>query len=103
MRAILDRPRPVFRGGVDEAVPDSAVCTRLRNLLTTGVLARKPTTKIFAGRGAGNHTCVACGSPINEGDIEFEIAVVNEVTLFFHRRCADLWIQEADKGAAAAQ
>jgi hypothetical protein len=69
---------------------------RLRELLTTGVLPRKPQAKLFAGASSGYRVCIVCGTGIAKGEVEFESSVPTELILFFHRRCADLWMREAE-------
>jgi hypothetical protein len=100
-RALLDRSRPGFAGGSDDVMPAAVIRARLRDLVSSGVLPRKPPTKMFAGPSPGR-TCVACGSPIVNGEIEFEAGVVDDVTLFLHRRCAAIWTNSDGEGAATS-
>jgi hypothetical protein len=98
-RALLYRPRPRLAGGSDDGIPAAAIRARLQDLVASGVLPRKPPTKMFAGPSPGR-TCVACGSPIVNGEIEFEAGVVDNITLFLHRRCAAIWTGSDGEGAA---
>jgi hypothetical protein len=74
---------------------------RIRELLATGILPKKPPVKLFAGPSPGDRICIVCGTGIAEGEVEFESGVPTELILFFHRRCADLWMREAENGSGA--
>ena len=77
-----------------------AMRERIRELLTAGVLPKQPPAKLFAGPSPGDRVCIVCGTGIAKGEVEFESSVPTELILFFHRRCADLWMQEAEDGSA---
>ena len=90
-RAVLDRPRPLFRGG-GEPLPDhDAVRVRLDALIGGGVLAKKPAGLLWGGRCQTRHGCTICGSSIELGELEFEITSPVRVVIFVHGRCFDLW------------
>jgi hypothetical protein len=99
-RATLDRHKPRIRGGSD-TLSDEAIRERIRALLSSGVLSRKPPTKMFVGPSAGGRFCAICGGGIAQGEMEFESSIPAEVSLVFHRRCADLRVREANGGSAA--
>jgi hypothetical protein len=89
-RALLDRPRPAFSGGIDQAPDDATVRTRLRVLVSGGLLPQTFSGEIWAGRCTARHDCMVCTSSIEVADVEYELTV-DGVVVFLHRRCFSLW------------
>jgi hypothetical protein len=40
-----------------------------------------------------------CGEDLAKGEVEFETTLPDDQVLFFHRRCADLWLVETKEAA----
>jgi hypothetical protein len=96
-RLTLDYPGLArIRGGSD-ALSDSAVRERIRALIQQGVLLRTPPVKMFAGPSPGSRACSLCGEVLGKGEIEFETTLPDDRVVFFHRRCADLWLLETKR------
>ena len=94
-RAILDRGRPAFSGGGPDTLPEALIRTRLRTLIDAGVLKRGGLGCLWEWRCRQPHPCGGCGALITKGEIEVEIITRGGVALILHRRCLELWEQEA--------
>jgi hypothetical protein len=95
-RAVIERPRPLIRGGGasgDEAA--ALVRERLLALIAGGVLPRIPPGRLWVGPARHVHACAVCGVPIQKGETEAEF-IATDVTLFLDRACLRLWSQAAD-------
>jgi hypothetical protein len=106
-RAVLDRPRPPFRGGSDPPFDVAAVRERLRLLVTSGVLPHFHSGRLWAGRCRVEHACTICSTKIVVGQIELEMTSPTGVVIFLHRRCVDFWVSqpvdvERDQGQTRA-
>ncbi len=64
--------------------------TRVRDLLTAGMLPRQRCQATWFGPGRG-HTCAACDRPIVATDIECECDLQGGATLRFHKQCFEVW------------
>jgi hypothetical protein len=69
------------------------LATLVADKIRSGVLPLppEPPQKYFAGKGTGQ-LCDMCEQKITAGQLEYEIDV-NDRTLRFHERCADMWRQ----------
>jgi hypothetical protein len=94
-RVVLAGRRPRLQGGVDQLPPDAVTRTRLRTLIAGGVLPRAGSQRLWAGPSADGHSCVGCGASIARGETEFELTTLAGTAAFLHRRCMELWMQEA--------
>jgi hypothetical protein len=88
-----------IRGG-SESLSDAAVRDRIRALIHQGVLSHEPPLKMFAGPSQGCRPCSLCGEDLAKGEVEFETTLPDDRVLFFHRRCADLWLVETKEAAS---
>lgn len=105
-RACPDRARPDVGASGADPLPDeeATVRQRLRVLLAKGVLPGIRAGKISGGKSRERHDCTICGASIGVGEAEFEIPPPDGVVVVVHRRCFDLWTQEAaDRVAEADQ
>ena len=93
-RAVLDRPRPPFRGGGDPPFDVAAVRERLRVRVTSGVLPHFHSGRLWAGRCRVPHACTICSMMIVVGEIELELTSPTGVVIFVHRRCFDFWVTQ---------
>jgi hypothetical protein len=100
-RAILDRGRPVISGGGPDPLSETVIRTRVRALIDTGVLTPARLGCLWEWTCRQRHPCSGCGLAITPGDIEVEIST-HGVVLFLHRRCLELWAQEADANPGAS-
>jgi hypothetical protein len=94
-RLLLDYPGLARIRGGGEPAPDSTVRDRIRGLIRTGALSRKPPVKMFAGPCAGARLCSACGNDIVKGEVEFEAELPDHRIIILHRHCVDLWLRES--------
>jgi hypothetical protein len=95
-RAVLDRPRPVLRGGSDEDAVARRTTARLRALITIGVLPRTGPRMLWATRCRGVQVCLVCHDPIVPGELEFEIRYGLGRRAVLHRGCLELWLREVE-------
>jgi hypothetical protein len=91
-RAILDRPRPPFRGGGDAPFDTAFVRGRLRLLRASGVLPHFHSGRLWAGPCRVEHGCTICGMRITRGQIELEMTSPDGIVIFLHRRCFEFWV-----------
>jgi hypothetical protein len=91
-RAVLDRPRPPFKGGGDPPFDEVAVRQRLQLLVGSGVLPHFHSGRLWAGRARVEHACTICSMKIVVGEIELELTSPTGVVIFLHRRCFDFWV-----------
>jgi hypothetical protein len=96
-RAVIERPRPLSRGGGAAGVDDAAtVRERLRAFIASGVLPpRIPPGRLWVGPSRHVHACAVCGVTIRKGETEAEF-IARDVTLFLDRSCLRLWSQAED-------
>jgi hypothetical protein len=91
-RVVLDRERPSIAGASGDPPPDeSAVRSRLRSFIDTGVLPAEAPEQMWSGTCFQAHRCIVCGSNVEIGEPEFEWENPAGLPLFFHRRCVGLW------------
>jgi len=85
-----------FSGGSgDLPSPDeTAVRSRLRSFIDTGVLPAEAPSQMWAGTCFQQHRCIVCGTTIDLGEPELEWENPVGLPLFFHRRCVDVWRRE---------
>jgi hypothetical protein len=95
-RAVLDRPRPLLRGGSDEDAVARRTTARLRALITIGVLPRTGPRMLWAAPCRGVQDCLACQDPLAPGELEFGITDGLGRRAVLHRRCLELWLREVD-------
>ena len=98
-RALLDRPRPAFRGGGPDTIPEPIIRQRLRLLIDAGILPPGGLGGLWEWTCHQRHPCSGCGAAIVHGEIEIEVSTRAGVVLFLHRRCLELWAQEAGPSA----
>ena len=91
-RAVLDRSRPPIQGAQDPAASQANVRTRLLGLIDRGALPAVVPRRMFIGPCRETHPCTACGMDITMGAQEFEWTNPGNLILFFHRRCADIYM-----------
>jgi hypothetical protein len=96
-RAVLDRPRPPFRGGGDAPFDEVAVRQRLELLIGSGVLPHFHSGRLWAGRARVEHACTICSMRIVVGEIELELTSPTGVVIFVHRRCFDFWVSQPEE------
>jgi hypothetical protein len=86
----------VSGGGSDE-LPDEAVVRQcVRRLLDGGVLPHFSAGRLVAAPCIVPHGCTICGARIRIGELEIEIVSrTGAVKIFLHRRCFDIWSEEA--------
>ena len=104
-RACPDRAHPDVRANGADPVPDeeATVRQRLRGLLATGGLPGIRISKIGGRKSGGRQDCTICGAGIGVGEAEFEIPPPDGMVVIVHRRCFDLWTQEAADRVAEAE
>jgi hypothetical protein len=90
-RAVLDRSRPPIQGGQDPADCPASIRTRLLGLIHRGLLPVVIPRRMFIGPCRETHPCTACGMDIETGAQEFDWTNAGNLTLFFHRRCAEIY------------
>jgi hypothetical protein len=78
---------------------DTAVRDRIPALIHQGILTHEPPLKMFAGPSQSCRPCSLGGEDLARGEVEFETTLPDDPVLFFHRRCADLWLVEAKQAA----
>jgi hypothetical protein len=94
-RATLDRQRPGLAGGSGEPPGEEVVIrSRLRRLIDGRALPAEVPKRLLAGTCLQGHQCTACGVHLRLGEAELEWENPAGVSLFFHRRCVDLWARE---------
>jgi hypothetical protein len=98
-RAILERGRPVFRGGGPDTISEPIIRQRLRTLIAAGVLTPSGVGCLWEWTCHHRHPCSGCGAGIVPGEIEVELSTRGGVVLFLHRRCLELWAEEARPSA----
>ena len=75
-----------------------AIRARLRALVSTGEIPCDDGAQTWAGQGTGE-LCIACVRQIPREDMEFEIVLRSGQTLFLHRRCHRMWLEECEVAA----
>jgi hypothetical protein len=85
-RAVLDRPRPPFRGGGDPPLDWAAVRARVRMLIDASLLPKIFAGQAWAGPCESRHECAVCRIVIEVGEVEYELPL-GGVQVFVHRRC----------------
>jgi hypothetical protein len=98
-RLTLDYPGLARIRGGGEPLSDTAVRDRIRALIHQGILSHEPPLKMFAGPSQSCRPCSLCGEDLAKGEVEFETTLPDDQVLFFHRRCADLWLVETKEAA----
>lgn len=93
--ALLARLRRPLRGGGDPIVDEATVRQRVRALLDNGILPGIRASEILGKKRQVRQECTICGASIGVGDMAFEIPPPAGAMLAVHRRCFDLWMQEA--------
>ena len=101
--ALLRRLRRPLRGGGDPLVDEATVRQRVRALLDNGILPAIRASEIVGRRRQALNECTVCGARIGVGEMAFEIPPPAGPVLVVHRRCFDLWTQEAANRVAADQ
>jgi hypothetical protein len=91
-RAVLDRSRPPIHGGQDPAASPASIRTRLLGLIDRGPLPAVMPRRMFIGPCRETHPCTVCGTDIGTGAQEFEWTNPGNLIVFFHRRCADIYL-----------
>jgi hypothetical protein len=98
-RALLDCPRPPFRGGADVQPDEAATRQRVRSLIDAGILPRFSSGYLLAGPCRVAYNCTVCGDGIKVGEQEVEIVSrTGAVVIHLHRACLETWTQEATDG-----
>jgi hypothetical protein len=102
-RALLSRPRPVFRGSSDDPSAEdvASIRARLRTLIEGGVLPALAPSPMWAGVCRESRTCIACGRAIKVDEVEMEWTGPAEVTVVFHGRCVYLYRAMSDGNGRA--
>jgi hypothetical protein len=94
-RAVLDRARAPFVGASGSEVPDAVIIANLRTRLDRGLPPNL--TRTYAGPSTDGHVCTACGAALVPPEMEFEVVDGSNASMFFHRRCIDLWRRELSR------
>jgi hypothetical protein len=89
---VHDRSRPAIHGGQDPVGSPANIRTRLLGLIDSGALPAITPRRMFIGPCRETHPCTACGMDIRTGAQEFEWTNPGNLILFFHRRCADIYL-----------
>jgi hypothetical protein len=89
---VLDRSRPAIHGGQDPVGSPANIRTRLLGLIDRGALPAVMPRRMFIGPCRETHPCIACGMDITTGAQEFEWTNPGNLILFFHRRCAEIYM-----------
>ena len=92
--ALLARLR-ALGGGADPVVDEATVRQAVRALLEKGILPAIRTSEILGERRQAQQDCTICGARIGVGEMGFEAPSPAGAVLVVHRRCFDLWTQEA--------
>ena len=67
-RAVLDRPRPPFRGGADSQPDEATVRRRVGHLIDVGFLPLLSFGRLGVGPCRAPHDCTVCGGGIKIGE-----------------------------------
>jgi hypothetical protein len=97
-RAVLDRSRARFVGASASEVPEAVIIANLRALLERGLMPSL--TRTYVGPSRDGHRCTACGVALVPPEMEFEVVDGASGSIFFHRRCIDLWRRELSRDRA---
>jgi hypothetical protein len=71
------------------------VRVRIRALIDTGDLPCEDPDQTWAGQGEGKR-CSGCWEPITPAAVEYEVELPSGRTVFFHRACHDIWLEECE-------
>jgi hypothetical protein len=94
----IDARLPIS-GGSDTAPNEAAVRGWVRLLIRCGHLPAFRSGELWAGRCRTPHECALCGVGIVVGEVEMEWVSPSGVgVIYAHRRCFEIWIQEAGDG-----
>ena len=84
------------RGGSEELPDEATVRQSVRRLLDGGVLPHFSIGRLLAAPCIMPHRCTICGAEIRIGELEIEIVSrTGAVKIYLHRRCFDIWGEEA--------
>ena len=72
-----------------------AVRVRVRELITSGDLTCEEPEQTWAGPGEGK-PCAGCWQRIPPSETEYEVVLPSGRTVFFHRACHDIWLEECE-------
>jgi hypothetical protein len=98
-RVLLDRPRLPFSGGDDTPPDEATIRRRVRVLIDGGFLPRLALGHLIAATCSVERHCAVCGGWIRIGEPELEIASrIGAAVIHLHRRCLDVWTDEARDG-----
>ncbi len=100
-KVVLTRQR-LIRGGGETPPNKAAVLERLRGLVQRGVLPLTRPARVWAGPCRETHACIACGTIIGMGEMEFDVVLASAIKVFFHPKCLNLWPDAGLDGVAAA-
>jgi hypothetical protein len=76
-------------------LPDEgSVRDRVRVLLDIGILPSIRPSEIRVDK-TGEHDCTVCEVPFGAGEVAFGLLPPNGTVIVVHRRCFDIWTQEA--------
>jgi len=86
----------VSGGGSDELPDEAGVRQRVRRLLDGGILPHFSIGRLLAAPCIVPHGCTICGTEIRIGELEIQIVSrTGAVKIYLHRRCFDVWGEEA--------
>jgi hypothetical protein len=91
---IQDR-RAMAGTGADPLPDEATVRQRVRALLNRGLLPGIRPSEIRSEKLSEQHDCTVCGDRIGAGEVGLELPSRHGVVVLAHRRCFDLWTQEA--------
>ena len=84
------------RGGSEDLPDEATVRQSVRRLLDGGVLPHFSIGRLLAAPCIMPHRCTICGAEIRIGELEIEIVSrTGAVKIYLHRRCFDIWGEEA--------
>jgi hypothetical protein len=99
--------RPPFTDGsgrqADQIpVDESSIKARLRVLFGQDGLPRFTPRLWVATTCRAVQTCIVCRTSIRVGESQFEVVMPGGVVLFLHRRCFEIWLQQAAYDATSS-
>jgi hypothetical protein len=68
---------------------DTALLARVKELIATGRIPRKPPARTMGGSGSGR-SCAVCGDAVGPADVEYEMDFDDGASLAVHIRCFHL-------------
>jgi len=82
-------------------VVDEVIRQRIRAMIRTGELPCDDPQRLWVGTASGKR-CAGCLQPILLNNFEYEAELAGQ-TLYFHKECHRIWLEECADGSVAAR